>query len=780
MGMMYSSKKFKEYVFDVSAPEENTRWKSAQSRKNKSHYSSEDNHKFLESFAVGNVSRGKKPRDGKSIVHEVDEMVNERICRPGAALESSSSNYNSKTLSQSKCTDYFPSHKAATDGKYSDRNQPLHLADTELVSIISDEDIDNSSTMSSDALADAEGLSGERDLEHESTSHDKESSVVVCPECVTYGRSCYSTAQLTFFRTSIKLDVSEEGATGCLTFEWKTLNLVSIESRWLDPFKTTEVCLRIKSEHGQKSGVLEVKFTVTDSCWSNKQDLIKSLDTQYKEKWDVDLDSYELFEDTTYLEGDGDSIAISKRDFQLLQPEKFINDTIVDFYIEYLKQIKPADARVHFFNSFFFRKLADFDENQSRSIDFKEAFQRVRKWTKKVDIFQKDYIFIPVNFRLHWSLIIICHPGEVAHFTDDEMESSLKVPCILHMDSIKGHHRGLEPCIKYYLWEEWKERNTDASEHISTKIQDLRFIRLEVPQQENSYDCGLFMLHYMELFVKQASNNFNPLKDFISPDWFYPMEASLKRARIKRLIFELTKSNIQKGSSPKSSYELKDEDDDIDYDDDEADVQILHDACNSKETCGESVSGPCVNNATPLMVKPLRSVDMDVYLSDSDIDGGSLIADSEQKNHGQQMVLYDPSIRAMSPTKKIDETEDSVDKQIVTVSETNKINPTVNRIKKSMNLLQLKDKSGGDNDVLESHDVEDSDDDVYETCVVEDSGSDNDSDVFFICDINNNHQKTSSSVYKNVAECGLNAETSKTRRMLPMCFGARKRRRRSR
>lgn len=65
----------------------------------------------------------------------------------------------------------------------------------------------------------------------------------------------------------------------------------------------------------------------------------------------------------------------------------------------YLKKIKPAEARVHFFNSFFFRKLADFDDNQSRSIDFKEAFQRVRKWTKKVDIFQKDYIFIPVNFK---------------------------------------------------------------------------------------------------------------------------------------------------------------------------------------------------------------------------------------------------------------------------------------------------------------------------------------------------------------------------------------------
>ncbi|KAL4584627.1 hypothetical protein LXL04_009232 [Taraxacum kok-saghyz] len=150
-----------------------------------------------------------------------------------------------------------------------------------------------------------------------------------------------------------------------------------------------------------------VNFSISDPHWPFTQDLIKSLDDQYKEKWDVDLDSYESFDDITYR-GDCDSISITKRDFELLLPEKFINDTIVDFYIEYLKKINPADERVHFFNSFFFRKLADFDENRLQKFDAKAAFQRVRKWTKKVNIFQKHYIFIPVNFRLHWSLIVKC------------------------------------------------------------------------------------------------------------------------------------------------------------------------------------------------------------------------------------------------------------------------------------------------------------------------------------------------------------------------------------
>ncbi|KAK1417593.1 hypothetical protein QVD17_26723 [Tagetes erecta] len=732
--------KFKEFEFDDSAPEENRKWRMS-SEKNKSPYGycASDNYDFLQTFAGGMDSRGKKPRTEKLVIHDVDDAVNERIYRSDVALQSSSSNNNSKTSSQSRCPDYLISHKATTDGRDSDRNKRLHFADNEPVSIISDdEDIGNSSTMSSNDLADTEGISGEPVLEHGSTSHVKESSVVVFPECVTYGRSCYSKARLTFFCSSVKLDISEEGATGCLTFEWKTLNLISIESRWLDPLIKAEVRLLIKSEHGQKSGILEVKCTFTDSSWSNKQDLIKSLDKQYKDKWDVDLDSRELFEDTVYLEGDCDSIAISKRDFQLLQPEKFINDTVVDFYIEYLKKFKPADARVHFFNSFFFRKLADFDEKQSRSVDSKEAFQRVHKWTKKVDIFQKDYIFIPVNFRLHWSLVIICHPGEVVNFTDDELELSVKVPCILHMDSIKGSHRGLDPCIKSYLWEEWKARNDYASEDISRKFMDLRFLQLEVPQQENSYDCGLFMLHYMELFVKQASNSFNPLDTFINTDWFYPMEASLKRTRIQRLIFELTKSDPQQFLSPKSSFELKDEDDD----EEESDVQIVNETCDSKKTCNEGISDTCVNKSTDvtaLMVKPLRSEHMDKNCLDSDTNGGSLVADYEQTNYGQ-MVLYDPSTNAMSPIKENDETEDFVDKQAVLIPDTHKKNANVTCINKSMDLLQLKDKTGGDNNVFESHVVEDSDDDddVHETCVVEDSDSD--------CDINNNFQKASSSL----------------------------------
>nr|GEU90585.1 probable ubiquitin-like-specific protease 2B isoform X1 [Tanacetum cinerariifolium] len=57
--------------------------------------------------------------------------------------------------------------------------------------------------------------------------------------------------------------------------------------------ETANICIRIKPKvvtSGQNSGVLEVEFSILDSDLISTQDKIKSLDAQYMEKWDVDLE----------------------------------------------------------------------------------------------------------------------------------------------------------------------------------------------------------------------------------------------------------------------------------------------------------------------------------------------------------------------------------------------------------------------------------------------------------------------------------------------------------
>ncbi|KAJ6832564.1 putative ubiquitin-like-specific protease 2B [Iris pallida] len=122
------------------------------------------------------------------------------------------------------------------------------------------------------------------------------------------------------------------------------------------------------------------------------------------------------------------------------------------------------------------------------------------------------------------------------------------------MDSIKGSHSGLKNLLQSYLLEEWKERHPEAPEEHSSKFSNLRFVPLELPQQENSFDCGLFLLHYVELFLEEAPLNFSPFKitklsKFLSLDWFSPSEASFKRYVIRKLIYDLLNYPSQKVNS---------------------------------------------------------------------------------------------------------------------------------------------------------------------------------------------------------------------------------------
>lgn len=39
------------------------------------------------------------------------------------------------------------------------------------------------------------------------------------------------------------------------------------------------------------------------------------------------------------------------------------------------------------------------DKDPNSAFDGHAAFLRVRKWTRKVNLFDKDFIFIPVNYK---------------------------------------------------------------------------------------------------------------------------------------------------------------------------------------------------------------------------------------------------------------------------------------------------------------------------------------------------------------------------------------------
>lgn len=42
-----------------------------------------------------------------------------------------------------------------------------------------------------------------------------------------------------------------------------------------------------------------------------------------------------------------------------------------------------------------------------------EAYASVKRWTKKIDIFEKEYLVIPINAYKHWNCMIVVFPNTI-------------------------------------------------------------------------------------------------------------------------------------------------------------------------------------------------------------------------------------------------------------------------------------------------------------------------------------------------------------------------------
>ncbi|KZT44416.1 cysteine proteinase [Sistotremastrum suecicum HHB10207 ss-3] len=93
-----------------------------------------------------------------------------------------------------------------------------------------------------------------------------------------------------------------------------------------------------------------------------------------------------------------------------LEAGEYLNDTLIEFGLKLwhnnIRAENPDLAeQIHVFSPFFFKKL-----NQK---DYAAAYQSVKRWTAKFDIFEKKYIIVPINENVHWYLAIIYKPHRV-------------------------------------------------------------------------------------------------------------------------------------------------------------------------------------------------------------------------------------------------------------------------------------------------------------------------------------------------------------------------------
>ncbi|XP_074524856.1 uncharacterized protein LOC141789366 [Halichoeres trimaculatus] len=160
---------------------------------------------------------------------------------------------------------------------------------------------------------------------------------------------------------------------------------------------------------------------------------------------------------------------LSLEDLGTLEEQNWLNDQIINMYGELI--MEATQHKVHFFNSFFHRQLVA------------KGYEGVKRWTKKVDLFSKWLLLIPIHLEIHWSLITV----------------TMATKTISYYDSQGIVFRHTTDNILKYLLSEAKEKKQTAFQR-GWKITIIKGI----PQQKNDSDCGVFVLEYCRcLSVRQ-------------------------------------------------------------------------------------------------------------------------------------------------------------------------------------------------------------------------------------------------------------------------------------
>ncbi|XP_026638409.1 sentrin-specific protease 1 isoform X3 [Microtus ochrogaster] len=173
-------------------------------------------------------------------------------------------------------------------------------------------------------------------------------------------------------------------------------------------------------------------------------------------------------------------LTITRKDMQTLNHLNWLNDEIINFYMNMLMERSKEKGfpSVHAFNTFFFTKLKT------------AGYQAVKRWTKKVDVFSVDILLVPIHLGVHWCLAVI----------------DFRKKSVTYYDSMGGINNEACRILLQYLKQESvdkkrKEFDTNGWQLFSKKSQ-------EIPQQMNGSDCGMFACKYADCITKDRPINF--------------------------------------------------------------------------------------------------------------------------------------------------------------------------------------------------------------------------------------------------------------------------------
>ncbi|GFY52106.1 hypothetical protein TNIN_170372 [Trichonephila inaurata madagascariensis] len=175
-----------------------------------------------------------------------------------------------------------------------------------------------------------------------------------------------------------------------------------------------------------------------------------------------------------------DDCTCSRNDLLTLSGLNWLNDCVINFYFTLIKhRNKESDGKlpaVYVFSSYFFPALKTRGE------------KHVMRWTRKVDIFSYDLLFIPLHFGMHWALCVVDN----------------RIKAIRYYDSMHGTDADCLRTILNFLIAEMKGKKNQILNPDSYTLEIVK----DIPQQMNGSDCGMFSLKYAEYLSRDAPITF--------------------------------------------------------------------------------------------------------------------------------------------------------------------------------------------------------------------------------------------------------------------------------
>ncbi|MGH0117666.1 UNVERIFIED_CONTAM: hypothetical protein FKN15_041858 [Acipenser sinensis] len=173
-------------------------------------------------------------------------------------------------------------------------------------------------------------------------------------------------------------------------------------------------------------------------------------------------------------------LRITRRDLSTLTPQSWLNDEVINFYMNLLVARSEREGcwRVYAFSTFFIPKLCA------------GGYQAVRRWTKGVDLFEKDLILVPVHQGVHWCLAVI----------------DFRTKTVKYYDSMGQRNEGVCRILLHYLKEEFKSKKSKDLEVSKWTVTSAK--SNEIPQQMNGSDCGVFACKYADYIARAKPMTF--------------------------------------------------------------------------------------------------------------------------------------------------------------------------------------------------------------------------------------------------------------------------------